>query len=110
MASLIDKLKTLFSAGARGPTQHRQEPETQAETEPPEVIEAPARRGKQPEVTEGQLRRRILRRDTAAEAPRDASRDASRLDAPRRRPEADEELEGGRVVDLLGDTGDEDTS
>ena len=60
MSSLLSKLKTLLSAGARGPRQYEREPTPPEETESPEapapeVTDAPAHQRDLPAVTEAPL-------------------------------------------------------
>ena len=106
MSSLFDKLKTLISASAREPRPH--EPQAEEETgPPPEVSEATPRDAQLPEVTEAPL----AQQEVEAPPPAPGGRLLSPPSAekpPGRQAEPEEDLEEGRVIDLLNDHSDDE--
>jgi hypothetical protein len=106
MSSLLDKLKTLISASARGP--RPQEPRDKEETGPPPAVsEATQGDAQLPEVTEAPL----VQQEAEALPPAPGGRLASppsTQKSPGRRAEPEGDLEEGRVVDLLNDQSDDE--
>ena len=109
MSSLLSKLKTLFSAGTRGPRQYEREPappdETDSQEAPvPEVTEAPAHQRDLPPVTEAPLAEPATRpAESIPVSSRSASTPVHRSVKPIKDADKDqgEVLEEERVIDLL---------
>jgi hypothetical protein len=104
MSSLVDKLKTLISAGARGSRQDEAQPSEETGP-PPEVSEATPQHDDVPEVTEAPL----ADQQTEAPLPAPGGRllsSPSAQESPGRQAEPEGDLEERRVVDLLDDQSD----
>ena len=109
MSSLLSKLKTLLSAGARGPRQYEREPTPPEETESPEapapeVTDAPAHQRDLPAVTEAPLAEPTARpAESIPVSSRSDSTAVRRSVKPVKDADKDqsEVLEEERVVDLL---------
>lgn len=108
MSSLIDKIRTLINAQARGP-RHTPKPQAPEGQQTPASAPAPVS-GRVPEVTEG--RPRNVRVEVSEEKPAPAAREAAPktsaqpASAPAAQPGAQapassEQIDEGRVADML---------
>jgi hypothetical protein len=103
MSSLVRKLKVLISTSVRGPRRRERGREAHPGTveerdSQPEVIEASPSQRKLPEVTEAPQVQ-----EARVHVARSASSAADRVELPKEGEDRIEELEEGRVADLLKD-------
>ena len=100
MANLLSKFRAMVNARVRGPRRYKRKPIDESGPEP-EVIEAPARSQKLPEVTEAPQAKSTATPAQATATP--ARRPFTRVKEPGADKEQADALEEERVADLLKD-------